>query len=338
MSVALSIAFTGLCALVADGDGTPAKILLLDARGVGEVAGMTFPEHAPTLAVSLRDLANPDSSSPTRVIAASPGRGYGDLSATGGGSARPSAGIDQIGLWDLTGTEVRIKAQGGGVAGLRLFEPTEGETSWPNAPRDFNDPASWRDLRFVAEMRALTGDGRIDPSVLGEDDGMPGHGHMPASIASRIELDAGILQGGIPSQERHRSDVFEFRSQASEPALRQALTDTIQWTLRTEAAAVVVEIIPVAGGPMRRLLFSSHATPHSIFISNLPVENDLQGDTHHAMSEEELTALHFAAFYKLLKEPAALMALPRPWRALDSRRGTGGIRPSTCPVVRFTRR
>ena len=39
-----------------------------------------------------------------------------------------------------------------------------------------------------------------------------------------------------------------------------------------------------------------------------------------------MSALHFGAFYKLLKEPAAVMALPRPWRASDSRRATGGLR------------
>ena len=67
MSIALSIAFTGLCALIGDGDGKPGEILLLDAKGVGEVRGVTLPEHAPTLVVSLNDLANPDSSRPNRV-------------------------------------------------------------------------------------------------------------------------------------------------------------------------------------------------------------------------------------------------------------------------------
>ena len=47
MSVALSIAFTGLCALIGDGNGKPGEILLLDAKGVGEVHGITLPEHAP---------------------------------------------------------------------------------------------------------------------------------------------------------------------------------------------------------------------------------------------------------------------------------------------------
>ncbi len=103
MSVALSVAFTGLCALIADGDGTPGQILLLDARGIGEVRGVTLPEHAPTLVVSLNDLANPDSSRPTRVIAGTPGQ---------------TGRVDQVGLWDFTGSEVRIRPQGGWGPGL----------------------------------------------------------------------------------------------------------------------------------------------------------------------------------------------------------------------------
>ena len=99
MSVALSIAFTGLCALVADGNGTPGEILLVDAKGIGEIGGVSLPAHAPTLVVSLSALANPDSSGPTRVIVASPGQ-------------------EQVGLWDLTGTEVRVRAQGGEATGL----------------------------------------------------------------------------------------------------------------------------------------------------------------------------------------------------------------------------
>src|SRR6185503_126514 len=95
MSTALSIAFTGLCAIIGNGDGKPAEILLLDTRGVGEVRGVALPRHAPTLVVDLRDLANPSSSAPDRVVTSAPGRA--------------SSG-EQLGLWDLTGTEVRIHA------------------------------------------------------------------------------------------------------------------------------------------------------------------------------------------------------------------------------------
>src|SRR5439155_16286587 len=103
LSIALSIAFTGLCALIGDGDGKPGQILLLDAKGVGQVRGVALPAHAPTLVVSLNDLANPDSSSPTRVVAGTPNQ---------------TGRVDQLGLWDLTGSEVRIRAQGGEGSGL----------------------------------------------------------------------------------------------------------------------------------------------------------------------------------------------------------------------------
>ena len=77
----------------------------------------------------------------------------------------------------------------------------------------------------------------------------------------------------MPSQEVNRGDQFEFRAPGSEPSLRQAMTDTIQWNLATGAAAVVIEIVPVAGGPTRRLLLAPSAMPHRIFVSNLPTEN-----------------------------------------------------------------
>src|SRR5262245_15247811 len=123
MSVALSVAFTGLCALIGNGDGKPGQILLLDARGVGASRGTVIPEHDPTPVISLNDLANPDSSRPTRVIAGRPG---------------PTGRVEQLGLWDLKGAEVRIRAQGGGGTGLQYFRPAKDETSWPEPPRNPN--------------------------------------------------------------------------------------------------------------------------------------------------------------------------------------------------------
>ena len=95
MSIALSIAFTGLCALIADGNGNPGQILLLDAKGVGEVGGVTLPEHAPTLVVSLNDLANPESSGPARDIAARPDQMWPRPMAIGTNS-RPTSGSIRI--------------------------------------------------------------------------------------------------------------------------------------------------------------------------------------------------------------------------------------------------
>ena len=111
MSVALSIVFTGLCALVTDGDRAPAEVLLVDAQGVGKVNGVLLPEHAPTLVVGLSSLANAETSYPTRVVLGSPDRGN-------------SAG--QIGIWDLAGSEVRIRVQGAQPAGIQLFRARRG--------------------------------------------------------------------------------------------------------------------------------------------------------------------------------------------------------------------
>ena len=316
MSIALSIAFTGLCALIGDGDGKPGEVLLLDTKGV-EVRGVSLPEHAPTLVVSLNDLANPDSSRPTRVVAGTP-------SQTGR--------VDQLGLWDLTGFEVRIRAQGGEGQGLQLFQPSKDETSWPAAPRNVQDPAAWRDLRFVPNMRALVGDGRIDPALLGTSDVATS---LPRSIATRIRLDAGLLEGAIPSQETYRDELFEFKSGGSRTTLRQALTDTVQWTLRTEAAAVVIELIPVAGGEPKRLLLAPSATPHRLFVSNLPAENSAHSSSH-ATHGEDISGLHFGAYYALLMEQPSLMPLPI-LSGAESRKAVGGIRPVQCYPAMFSR-
>jgi hypothetical protein len=333
MSVALSIAFTGLCALVADGDRAPAEVLLLDAKGIGEVAGVMLPEHTPTLVASLRDVANADTSNPTRVIVAWQDRGAAGIGAIQDRAASPAPGVDQVGLWDLTGSEIRIRVQGAAGTGLQLFQPTTGETSWPEAPRNANDPRSWRDLRFVANMKTIVGDGRIDPALTHSDDVAD---RLPRAVAARILLDAGLLEGGIPSQDVHRSDSFEFRSAGSGRTLRQALTDTVSWSLTSDAAAVVIEIVPVSGGPIKRLLLAPSATPHHLFVSNLPTENEPHGNAHHAMTDEEMGAVHFGAYYKLLLNEPADKPVPQPWRPHE-RRGLGFIRPVLCPPAIFSR-
>jgi hypothetical protein len=314
MSVALSVAFTGLVALVAGGNGAPGQVLLVDAKGIGEVGGIALPEHAPTLVVSMADLANAESSGPTRVVAAG------------------SAGVEQIGLWDLTGSEVRIRAEGAAGTGLRLFQPSNGESSWPDVPRDVNDPAAWRDLRFVPDMKAVVGDGRIDPSLLGSIDSVPTA--LPRSVAARVYLDAGLLEGALPSQESFRGDLFEFRKAGSEP-VHQPLTDTVRWTLETGAAAIVIDITPVSGGPVKRLLLAPSAMPHRLSISNLPSENP--SHVHIAMSDDEIGALHFGAYYQLLMNRPADGALPELRRLERDRKGAGFLRERPCFSAQFTR-
>jgi len=81
----LSVVFTGLCALVTNGNHGPAQVVLVDARGVGEVGGITLPAHAPMLMVGLRSLANAEASNPTRVVVGPPegqgGRGEGSTAS-----------------------------------------------------------------------------------------------------------------------------------------------------------------------------------------------------------------------------------------------------------------
>ncbi len=330
MSVALSIVFTGLCALVTDGDRTPGQILLVDAKGVGEVGGVMLPEHAPTLVASLGILANAETSRPTRIITAGAGRELVTAHAQRGGlGALP--GADQIGLWDLTGSEIRIRVQGREGTGLELYRPAQGQTSWPQPPNDINDPKSWRDLRFVPSMKTLTGDGRIDPALIAPD--QAASTSLPRAVAARIHLDFGRLEAGIPSQEIHRDDIFEFRGTGAEPRHRQAMTDSMRWSLEADSATVVVEIIPVAGGPIKRLVLKPSATPHSLFVSNLPAEN-MPHDVHHAMGTEQMAALHFGAYYKLLmNEPGDQ---PLPWVS-QARKATGLGRPAFCGGAVFSR-
>jgi hypothetical protein len=315
MSIGLSIVFTGLCALVGDGDGRPAEILLVDTTGVGEVGGVMLPAHAPTLALSLNDLANPDSSAPTRVVA-----------------GRPDAAgrVDQIGLWDLTGSEVRIRVQGAEATGVRFFQPSAGQSAWPQPPRDPDDAAAWRDIRYVANMKDIVPDARIDPALIAD-------GPLPRAAAARIRLDSGLVQGAIPSQKTYRADLFHFTGNAAQTGKRQALTDTIQWTLHADATAVVIEIVPAQGGPAKRLLLAPSARPHRVFVSNLPVDTSAHEDEHAAMSDGARAALHFGAYYKLLMNEPADPPRPALSPASSDRKGAGLMRPFFCPPAVFSR-
>lgn len=327
MGIGLSIVFTGLCALVTNGERASGQVLLVDAQGIGEVGGVVLPAHAPTLVASLGSLANAETSQPTRVVVASAG---GRPSVEGQPGA---AGVEQVGLWDLTGAEVRIRVQGREGTGLELFRPPDGQSSWPQPPADADDPASWRDLRFVADMRQLAADGRIDPTLVGAADDTAGG--LPRGVAARIHLDAGLIEAGIPSQQIYRGDLFEFRGVGGEPRARQALTDTLRWSLQSDAATVVIEIAPVAGGAVKRLVLRPSATPHSVFVSNLPVENGHDG-THQSLSGEQMAALHFGAYYKLLRNGPVDTPLPWLWVPPLRERGTGLMHGAFCPPARFT--
>jgi len=329
MGVAMTVVFTGLCALVTGGDRAPGQVLLVDAKGVGTVDGVELPQHAPTLVVSLGSLANATTSNPTRVVVAWPDGATAAGATPGSGAAAP---VNQIGLWDLAGSEVSIRVQGAEEAGLQLFRPSDGTSSWPEPPKNVHDPGSWRDLRYLADMGALAGDGRIDPALV-ETDGATGSS-LPPAVAARIHLDVGRLEAGIPSLGTSSDAVFEFRDGAQAPRLRQALTDTIRWSLESDAAAVVIEIVPVAGGPVKRLVLKPSATPHSLFVSNLPAEA-ASAHAHHAVSDEEMAALHFGAYYELLRNKPTERPLPRLRGEPLPRKGTGLMGGTFCPPAVF---
>jgi hypothetical protein len=321
MSVALSVLFTGLCALISGGDGKPGEILLVDTKAVGEMRRLDLPGHAPTLVMPLNELANPESSRPDRVVAGTPGR---------------TGRVEQLGIWDLWGSQVRVRAQGGTEAGVRFFRAADGETSWPRPPREPQDPEAWRDSRYVADMSALVGDGRIDPALT-SDEGSEA-GHLPRFVAARVRLDAGLVQGAIPSQATYRDELFEFRAGTSGRPVRQALTDTVQWTMNVEASAVVIELTSIESGDVKRLLLAPSAAPHQLYISNLPAEEAHLASGHGAMNEQQMSALHFGAYYALLQTEPQDKPLPQLWNPVEGGKGSGLQRPFFCPPAVFTRK
>ncbi len=330
MSVALSIVFTGLCALVSDGDGKPAQVLLVDAKGVGDVGGMELPVHAPTLVASLSALANAATSGPSRVVTAWPDRGL-TVSRTDRDRDR-GAPAHQLGIWDLTGSEVRIRVQGREAGGVSLYRPPAGASSWPEPPRSRTESEGWRDLRFIPSMKTLAGDGRIDPALIA-DDGSP-TARLPRAVAARIVLDAGRLEAGPPTEEVHRGELFEFRGTGTAPTLRQAMTDTIRWSLDADTTAVVVEIVPVAGGAIKHLVLNPSEASYELFVSNLPAE-DGSRDSRHAHAHEMPAALHFSVYYELLMSRPSDRPLPWIWLAPGNRNGAGMGRPAFCGPALF---
>jgi len=328
MGVAVSVVFTGLCALVTGGSWQmPAQVLLVDAHGVGAVDGVPLPEHAPALVARLSALVNAETSAPTRVVSAWPGRSSVLASQPGLGFGAP----EQIGIWDLSGTEVRVKVQGEEASGIELYKPATGASSWPNPPRDPHALDSWRDLRFVPDMQELAGDGRIDSELVADSAG----GQPSARVASRVRLDRGRIEAGIPSQRVFREKVFEFRNGIDAAKVRQALTDTVRWSFETEAPVIVIEIVSHTGGRPKRLVLGAADAPHEIFISNLPAENT-QHEGHSSVSADEMAALHFGAYYTLLKHQPLERPLPRPWLGSRERKATGLMGTTLCPPAHFS--
>ena len=96
---------------------------------------------------------------------------------------------------------------------------------------------------------------------------------------------------------------------------------------------MVIEIAPVSGGPVRRLILKPSDAEHRVFVGNLPV-HDPQAHDQHAMSDEAFAALHFGAYYLLLNHVPDARPMPR-LLAPDERRSAGGWMGPICPPARF---
>jgi hypothetical protein len=182
-------------------------------------------------------------------------------------------------------------------------------------------------------MTTLAGDARVNPDLIRDDDENPGA--LSRGLAARIYLDGGRVEAGIPSQEIFRDQVFEFRGARGEPKLRQALTDTMRWSLEADVGPVVVEIIPVAGGPTKHLVFAANAVQPEVFVSNLPAQDvSIQTAHAHSMSADQMAVLHFGAYYKLLANDPVDLPLPSLSKG-PARRGAALGGTTICPPAWF---
>jgi hypothetical protein len=316
----LSIDISGMCGLVHDRARARTDVIFLDTS----VLGLRMPKHTAFLVANLRDVMNlTKDTRPTTVLA----------------TPSPSgSGVEQMGLWDLTDQQVSIRRPGGAEAagGLRLNRPEGPEAVPVGLPRDVNDPQEWRDLRYVAQMERICGTGRIADAIANQAE-------VPPVVAGRLRLAEGVLEGAIPSQEDYRGVVFKFAGGHGRPAVSQPLTDTVSWKLSTESVAlgnyVTIDIVPLRGGTVREartLLIAQRGRPCRLSISNLPAENPSDANTHHAMSDQEMSALHFGAYYKLLLNEPVDKPLPELWHQRMGHKGAGLGRPSFCPPAMFS--
>jgi hypothetical protein len=324
----LSIEITGLCGLVHDRKRAMTEVLFIDTT----VFGAQIPRHKPVLIANLRDVMNPSEDSKPTTIVAVP-------SATG-------SGVEQVGLWDLTDQQVSITRPGGSEAarGLRLNRPDGVDVSPIGLPKDVDDPQEWRDLRYIIEMEKLCGQGRVANALLSQDPGPDervGQSEVPQVVAARLRLAEGVLEGAIPSRETYRGVMYKFPPAGNRPAFSQPVTDTVCWRLSTASTMgnyVAIDIVPLrerSGLKSRTLMIAQRGRPCRLSISNLPAENRSSGHAHHAMSDEEMGALHFGAYYKLLMNEPLDTPLPEVWR--DRRRGVGLSASVLCPPAMFTR-
>jgi len=137
----VSIDVMGLNALVHDRGAGRAEVLFANPVGLG------MPKHSPFLVAKIADVINPATDSKPTSVTVIP-------SASG-------RGVEQLGLWDLTDTQVVVRRAGGVEVGDGLVVNGGRDDSDVSLPSDPDDPEAWRDLRYVADMRRICGDGDI---------------------------------------------------------------------------------------------------------------------------------------------------------------------------------
>ena len=317
MSAALSIVFTGLCALAADGRG-PSQVLLVDAKGV--VPGM--PAHAPTLVVDLRDLANPDTSAPTRVVLgpalgrrrSDPGRHMGPDGSRG---ARPRTRARPVESGAVPACRRRLvvaePAEGRrrpAVVARRSLHPTDerprlGGSDPPVAPR-----APRRHARRLPTRR-----------------GRPRR-HRRRAGGGRTAKREGLPRTGLRVPRRPRG------------AAAAAGHDRHRSLERRQSGRADRRRDHPRGGRVRETpRLRPSATPRRVFVSNLPADNGAGHEEHaHVVTDTSVMALHFGAYYELLEHAPADRPIPTLARVAPTRRATGMARPLICSPVLFDQR
>jgi len=312
----MSIDIMGLNAVVDDRRTKRAEVLFMSPLNVG------MPKHRPFLIANMNDVANAEDAQPTIVTV---------VPAAGGG-------VQQLALWDLTDLQVVVRDAGGAeiTGGVTL---SEGSDSAPlSIPTHPDDPESWRDLRYVANMQRICGDGEIARGLSSLDSPLSGGTASVAELVSgRIRFSGGALGGALPSREEHRLVEYRF-SHRDGSILTQPLTDTIRWSVTHDAGGnyLALDLVPLRrnGKATRSLMLPQRGRACRVAISNLPTENP-DGQAHHAMSMDEMAALHFGAYYKLLHhqpadQPVPQLIVPR------ERRATGAWVGPVCPPAMFT--
>jgi hypothetical protein len=58
---------------------------------------------------------------------------------------------------------------------------------------------------------------------------------------------------------------------------------------------------------------------------------------HHTVTEEEMAALHFGVYYRLLMNKPTVMPLPQLWNKATSQARTGVTGSAICPPAVFQR-